>query len=77
MGDKLYVASLFQIGVASLLVGVFSTPAKAISAGEKMMVDIKGYLPPMHDWDHGEIDHQYFFDGFTLSVVETTLDQAV
>lgn len=74
----LYVATLYQISqMETTIVGVYSTAAKAISAGEDAMRDFNGKEPVMLDWDHEHPEHRYFFEGFTLMVTEVTLDKAV
>lgn len=73
----LQVATLYEIGADSSLVGVFSTPAKAIAAGENAIRELTESDPILLDWDHEHPEHHYFFDGFTLTITETTLDQAV
>lgn len=73
---KLCVATLFH-ELETILVGVYSTPALAISAGENMIREISQKEPCLLDWDHEHPKHRYFFDGFTLTVTEVTLDQAV
>lgn len=74
---KLHVATLYEVGEGSSLVGVYSTPALAIGAGENAIREMTGKDPILLDWDHEHPEHRYFFDGFTLSITETTLDQAV
>lgn len=74
---ELYLSELYQIGVGATTVGVFSTPAKAIAAGEDAMKNLVDAVPPMLDWDHNGAVHNYFFDGFTLAITAVTLDQAV
>jgi len=74
----LYVATLYQIKeMETTLVGVYSSSAKAISAGEDAIREFTEKEPLMLDWDHEHPEHRYYFDGFTLMVTETTLDQAV
>lgn len=75
---KLYVATLYQIKeMETTLVGVFSTSAKAIEAGENAIREFTEKEPILLDWDHEHPEHRYFFDGFTLAVTETALDQAI
>ena len=74
----LQVATLYQIKeMDHSLVGVFSTPALAISAGEQAIREFTEKEPVMLDWDHEHPEHRYFFDGFTLTITEVTLDQAI
>lgn len=73
----LYVSTLYQIGVETTLVGVFSTSAKALEEGKNAMREFTGKEPIMHDWDHESPEQRYYFKGFTLTVTETTLDQPI
>lgn len=74
----LQVATLYQISeMETTLVGVFSTPAKAIEAGEDAIREFTGKEPVMLDWDHKHPEQWYYFDGFTLTITETTLDQPI
>ena len=74
----LQVATLYQISeMETTLVGVFSTPAKAIGAGEDAIREFTGKEPVMLDWDHEHPEHRYYFDGFTLAITEATLDQTI
>lgn len=74
---ELYLSELYQIGVGTITVGVFSTPAKAIAAGEAAMANLAGTIPHMLDWDHDGAVHNYFFDGFTLAITAATLDKVI
>jgi len=71
------IASLHQINMGTTLLGAFSTPAKAIKAGEDAIRDIIGKEPNMLDWDYEYPECRYFFEAFTLMITETTLDQAL
>ena len=74
----LQVATLYQISQGeTTLVGVFSTPAKAIGAGQDAIRDFTSKEPLLLDWDHEHPEHRYYYDGFTLAVTEVTLDQAI
>lgn len=74
----LQVATLYQISqMETTLVGVFSTPAKAISAGEDAIREFTEKEPVMLDWDHEHPEHRYYYDEFTLMITETTLDQTI
>ena len=74
----LQVATLYQISqMETTLVGVFSTPAKAIGAGEDAIREFTGKEPFLLDWDYEHPEHRYYFDGFTLAITEVTLDQTI
>lgn len=74
---KLYVVTLFQVGGDLMLLGAFSGMPQSITAGENTIRDLTDREPIMLDWDHEGIRDRIFYDGFTLSIVETTLDQVV
>lgn len=73
----LYVSTLYQIGVETTLVGVFSTSAKALEEGKNAMREFMGKEPILHDWDYEQPEQRYYFEGFTLMITEMTLDQPI
>ena len=56
-------------------IGAFSDPQIAVEKGVKKVEELLHKKVKLLDWDHMHPMHQYFYDGATLTVYETELDE--